>query len=224
MHGIIAGIATVPPQLPPVIDLGAVALGAVYGATLAASRKAPLIGVLIISVMMGVGGSIMRDILLHTDINVLVHGRYMITVMISALVGSLIGHRLLQPLWLILMLDAIVMGMFVIVGTEKAFLFGMPTASSIFIGTVAAIGGGIFSDVLMGQQPDIMTRGPWNASIALVCAAWFTIFANANMITFAEISTVILATGIKGMALWRGWEAPMPEHLRPTEWIRRTRG
>lgn len=221
---VIEVVATTPAQLPPLIDLGAVALGAVYGATLATSRKAPLIGVLIVSVMMGVGGSILRDLLLNTDVNVLVHGRYMTTVMVGALVGAVIGNKLLRPLWLILMLDAIVMGMFVVLGTEKAFLFGMSNTSSIFIGTVAAIGGGILSDVLLGQQPDIMSRGPWNASIALVCAGWFTIFANFDMITFAEITTVILATSIKGMALWRGWEAPMPEHLLPTEWIKRTRG
>jgi uncharacterized membrane protein YeiH len=223
MNTVATLIAVTPPQLPPVLDLGAVALGAVYGATLATARKAPLIGVLIISVTMGVGGSIIRDLFLNTDLNVLVHERYMATVMVCTLIGVFLGKWLLQPLWLILMLDALVMGAYVVMSTEKSFLFGMPTASSIFIGTVAAIGGGILSDVLLGNQPDIMSRGPWSASIAFVCAIWFTLFATLGFINFAEISTVVLAVGIKGMALWRGWEAPMPEHLYPTEWIRRTR-
>ena len=147
----------------------------------------------------------------------------MTTVMICTVIGSVVGHHLLKPMWLILILDALVMGLFTVIGTEKAFLYGMPLSSSIFIGTLTAIGGGIMSDILLGQRPDIMSRGPWSASIALVCASWFVLLSEQGFRGFAEGSTVLLAVGIKAMALWRGWEAPMPEHLVSTQWIRRTR-
>jgi uncharacterized membrane protein YeiH len=197
-----------------------VALGAIYGATLATSRNAPLIGVLLVSVLMGFGGSMLRDILLNAPINALTHGRYMTTVMVCTILGAMIGNRLLQPTWLILMLDALVMGLFAVIGTEKAYLFGMPTSSSIFIGTITAIGGGILADLILGQRPDIMSRGPWSASIALVCACWFVVAYAQGWRGFAEVSSIALAVLLKGMVLWRGWEAPMPEHLTSVGWIR----
>lgn len=209
-----------PGAIPLWLDLGAVALGALYGATIATQRKAPFIGVLLVAVLLGFGGSMLRDILLNAPINALTHGRYMSTVMICTVVGALFGHRLLQPKWLIGVLDAIVMGLFVGIGTEKAFLFGMPTSSSVLIGTMTAIGGGIMADLLLGDKPDIMSRGPWSASIALVCSFYFVSVYGAGFHLFAELSTVVLAVAIKGLALWRHWEAPMPEHLTTTEWMR----
>lgn len=209
-----------PGAIPLWLDLGAVALGAIYGATLATSRNAPLIGVLLVSVLMGFGGSMLRDILLNAPINALTHGRYMTTVMVCTILGALIGNRLLQPKWLILMLDALVMGLFAVIGTEKSYLYGMPTSSSVLIGTITAIGGGIMADVLLGQRPDIMSRGPWSASIALLCAGWFVVAYGHGWRGFAEVSSIALALFLKGMVLWRGWEAPMPEHLKSVGWIR----
>lgn len=212
-----------PGAIPLWLDLGAVALGALYGATIATQRKAPFIGVMLVAVLLGFGGSMLRDILLNAPINALTHGRYMSTVMICTLVGAMFGHRLLRPAWLIMLLDAVVMGLFVGIGTEKAFLFGMPTSSSVFIGTITAIGGGILADLLLGDKPDIMSRGPWSASIALVCSFYFVTVYGAGWHLFAELSTVLLAVAIKALAVWRSWDAPMPEHLTSTEWLRRAR-
>lgn len=208
-------------DLPFALDIFSVSIGAIFGATLATAKKAPLIGVLIISVFMGMGGSILRDILLNAPLNSLVHPQYIISALICTLVGAVAGHWLLKPRWLILMMDTVVMGLFVVLGTEKAFLFGMPPMSAVFIGMITAIGGGIVSDLLLGQKPDIMSRGPWNASIALVGAFWFVFAANVSTLKFAEITTISLCVFIRAMVLWRGWEAPMPEHLTSTEWIKK---
>jgi uncharacterized membrane protein YeiH len=81
-----------------------------------------------------------RDILLNTDINALVHGRYITTAVIASIMGALLGDLLLKPRWLFTMLDATVMGLFAVIGTEKALLFGMPISSALFIGTLTAIG------------------------------------------------------------------------------------
>lgn len=109
-----------PGVLPLWLDVGAVALGAVFGATLANSRQAPLLGVLLVGILLGFGGSMIRDILLNTDINALVHGRYITTAVIASIIGALLGDLLLKPMWLFTMLDATVMGLFAVIGTEKA--------------------------------------------------------------------------------------------------------
>jgi uncharacterized membrane protein YeiH len=55
-----------PGVLPLWLDIGAVALGALFGATLANSRQAPLLGELLVGILLGFGGSMIRDILLNT--------------------------------------------------------------------------------------------------------------------------------------------------------------
>ena len=59
------GQLVTPHSLPLWLDLGSIAIGAIYGATLATARRAPLIGVFIVAVLMGVDGGMIRDILLE---------------------------------------------------------------------------------------------------------------------------------------------------------------
>lgn len=207
-------------DLPFALDIFSVSIGSIFGATIASARRTPLIGVLIVAVFMGMGGSILRDILLNAPLNSLVHPQYIISALICTVVGAVAGHWLLKPRWLILMMDTVVMGLFVVLGTEKAFMFGMPPMSAVFIGMITAIGGGIVADLLLGQKPDIMSPGPWNASIALVGAFWFVFTANMGNLKFAEYTTIALCVGIRGMVLWRKWEAPLPEHLTSTKWMK----
>ena len=212
-----------PISLPLWIDLGAVAVGAVYGATLATSRKAPLVGVLLMGMLLGFGGSVIRDILLDAPINPLVKSQHVPTAAASAIIGAIFGQQILKLKRVFYTLDALVIGMFVVIGAEKALIYNMPIGSVIFIGTLTAIGGGILGDVLTGQKPDIMSRGPWLASSAFLGAIWFVIWYEQSFIQFAELSTIIIVIAMRGLSLWRGWEAPTPEDLNPKVWVERTK-
>jgi uncharacterized membrane protein YeiH len=141
----------------------------------------------------------------------------------SAIIGAVFGNQILKPKRLFYGLDALVIGMFVVIGVEKALIYGMPTGSVIFIGTLTAIGGGILGDVLTGRTPDIMTRGPWLASSALFGAIWFVVWYQQGFIQFAELSTIAVVIAMRGLSLWRGWEAPTPEDLKPKAWVERTK-
>lgn len=212
-----------PIALPPILDIGAVAVGAVYGATVATSRKAPLVGVLLMGILLGFGGSIIRDLLLNVAVNPLAHGRYMTTAVVSALIGALFGNRILKQRRMFFFIDALVTGMFVVIGAEKALIFNMPISSVIFIGTITAIGGGLLGDMLLGQEADLMSQGPWSASVALVGAIWFTIVYQLGYVGVAEATTIALVTFIRTMSLERGWQAPTPDDLKPKTWVERTK-
>ena len=83
------------------------------------------------------------------------------------------------------------------------------------------VGGGIIADLLTGVKPDVMSRGPWSASMALVSACWSIIWFEQGFVRFAEISSIALCVLLRGMAIWRGWEAPHADHLKPNTWIKR---
>ena len=64
-------------------------------------------------------------------------------------------------------LDALSVGLFAIVGVEKALLYDLPYVSAIFVGVSAAVGGGLLVDLIAGRPIEGIHRGPWNATAAL---------------------------------------------------------
>lgn len=67
----------------------------------------------------------------------------------------------------LVLLETFSVGLFTIVGVEKALLYRLPYPASIFIGLCAAVGGGLRADTISGRPVQIVRSGPWNASAAL---------------------------------------------------------
>jgi uncharacterized membrane protein YeiH len=50
-------------------------------------------------------------------------------------------------------------GLFTIVGAERALLYDLPYVSAIFIGVAAAVGGGLLVDLIAGRPVEVVHRG-----------------------------------------------------------------
>ncbi|SIT74242.1 Uncharacterized membrane protein YeiH [Microbacterium sp. RU33B] len=150
-------------MIPLWADLTAVALGGVQGALFASGfqgqRRLDLLGVGIIGIVMGMGGGLIRDLLLNTTLATLQTNWYLITATVAALVGMLLAGVFQRLNGLIVGLDALVIGLFGAFGTSKALAFGIPIAPAVFIGVCSAVGGGILRDVIMGVPVSIMHVG-----------------------------------------------------------------
>jgi uncharacterized membrane protein YeiH len=53
----------------------------------------------------------------------------------------------------------------------------LPYVSAIFIGVSAAVGGGLFVDLIAGRPVEVIHRGPWNATAVLAGASVYVIAA-----------------------------------------------
>lgn len=150
-------------MIPLWADLTAVALGGVQGALFASGfqgqRRLDLLGVGIIGIVVGMGGGLIRDLLLNTTLTTLQSNWYLLTATIAALVGMLLSGVFQRLNGLIVGLDALVIGLFGAFGTSKALAFGVPIVPAVFIGVCAAVGGGILRDVIMGVPVAIMHVG-----------------------------------------------------------------
>ena len=150
-------------MIPLWADLSAVALGGLQGALFASGfrgqRRLDLLGVAIIGIVMGMGGGLIRDLLLNVTPSTLQSNWYLLTAVAAALLGMLLATILERVSWLIVGLDALVIGLFGAFGTSKALYLGLPEVPAIFVGVAAAVGGGILRDVLMGLPVAIMHVG-----------------------------------------------------------------
>lgn len=149
--------------IPLWADLIAVGLGGIQGALFASGfrgqRRLDLLGVAIIGIVVGMGGGLIRDLLLNVTPTTLQSNWYLLTATGAALVGMLLAGLFQRLNGVIVGLDALVMGLFGAFGTSKALVLGLPLVPAVFVGVCAAVGGGILRDMIMGLPVAIMHVG-----------------------------------------------------------------
>jgi len=149
--------------IPLWADLVAVGLGGIQGALFASGfrgqRRLDLLGVAIIGIVMGMGGGLIRDLLLNVTPVTLQSNWYLLTAVCASLVGMLLAGLFQRLNAVIVGLDAIVIGLFGAFGTSKALVLGLPLVPAVFVGVCSAVGGGILRDMIMGLPVAIMHVG-----------------------------------------------------------------
>jgi uncharacterized membrane protein YeiH len=225
---ILAVAETLP--IPAAIDLAAIVIGALTGGLLAAREGFAVSGVLLLAVSGGLGGGLIRDVLLGDLPPVALTDRaYLPAVAITAAVTFFFSGWLSRLTGLLVVLDAATLGLFTVIGAQKAQSVGLPSASVVFIGTLTAVGGAVIRDVLLAQRADIVQPGPYNAVAALIGAAALTVLAGPLGVEPLPVAVIVivLVAGLRVLSVWRGWSAPvavdLPLHARNRLVRRRTR-
>lgn len=205
-----------PVTIPLYLDLTAVFLGGLAGSLRAVSRGFAVTGVAALALAGGLGGGILRDLLLQNGPPVaLTRPAYLPTVIVAAAIGFFFGSLLGRFNKPILLMDAVWLGMYAVVGSEKALVVGLSAFSAILLGVVTAVGGSVLMDLLAGETPELVLPGPighFGAIIGAVVyvslAKWIGVPALAAMLT-----TVALVFAIRVAALQFGIQAPTPVDL-----------
>jgi uncharacterized membrane protein YeiH len=208
-------------RVPAAVDLAAIVIGALTGGLLAAREGFAVSGVLLLAVSGGLGGGLIRDVLLAEGPPVaLTNQAYLPTVAIAATVTFFFSGWLSRLTALLVVLDAATLGLFTVIGAQKAQLAGLPSASVVFIGTLTAIGGELIRDVLLAQRADVIQPGPYKAVAALIGASTLTVLAGPLGLDPLPVAAavIVLVAALRLLSVWRGWEAPvavdLPERTR----------
>ncbi|MCS0499267.1 trimeric intracellular cation channel family protein [Protaetiibacter mangrovi] len=209
--------------IPLWIDLLAVGIGSVQGAAFAAQfrdRRLDLLGVAIVGIATGFGGGLLRDILLNQVPLALRSDWYLPVATGAALLGMLL-QRLVHRLGVTInILDAVTIGMFGAIGTTKALALGLPVVPAIFVGAVAAVGGSILRDLLLGLPIAIMQVGSLYAVAAIAGSTVLVVLDAVGVdVLVAGIVGVAVTFGVRVLALAFHWSLPEQRHL-PTGAIR----
>lgn len=203
--------------IPLWADLLGVGLGGVQGAMFASGfqgqRRLDLLGVAIIGIMIGMGGGLIRDLLLGQPPATLQSNWYLITAVAAALVGMLLAGLFQRLNGVVVGLDAVVIGMFGAFGTSKALGLGVPVVPAVFIGVCAAVGGGMLRDIVMGLPVSIMHVGSLYAVAALGgCVMIVVLHAFGVGLVVAGIVGIALTAVIRVLAVI--FDVSLPEQRR----------
>ena len=193
-------------MIPLWADLTAVGLGGVQGALFASGfrgqQRLDFLGVAIIGIVMGMGGGLIRDLLLAQRPVTLQDNWYLVTATGAALVGMLLAGVFQRLNAVIVGLDALVIGLFGAFGTSKALALGLPIVPAIFVGVCSAVGGGILRDMFMGLPVAIMHVGSLYAVAAGAgCAVLAVLDLAGTPIAWAATAGIAVTTVIRILAV-----------------------
>ena len=204
---------------PPMwIEMPAVIAGALAGALFAQRRKLDIIGILALAVINGLGGGMLRDVLLARIPLALQEPRYLAAVFAAAAVAAFFAQAVSRVRFALSAIDAVSLGLFTVIGAQSALLADLPLLSAMFLGTITGIGGGLLRDVFSGDlPPESFRRGAPYATAAFLAAGFYLGLVEGLGAPkgIAQIAAVALVCLIRGIATWRGWRSPRARDLTP---------
>jgi len=183
--------------VPAWLDLLTIGIGALQGALFAIFYKRfDLVGVFSVAILTGLGGGILRDVLLDAGRPVALQDKYLLTAVAAVVAALTIGRWFKRGVNAVVVLDSIAMSLFAIAGTYKALVFNTSELVAILLGVVTAVGGGVLRDVVCGMTPQIFSGGPLYATASAIGAALFVFLERTTIdlnIAVAISAAVIVA-------------------------------
>lgn len=151
-----------------IADLLGVSVFAITGAIAAPGKRIDILGVTVLGLVTALGGGTIRDITLNLHPVVWVGDTLYLWVAIGSAVAAFISSRYIQsPRRLLLILDAMGLALFSILGLQKALMAGAPAEVAVMMAVITGVAGGMIRDILTGQIPLILQR---NGELYATCA------------------------------------------------------
>ncbi|MFI2485828.1 trimeric intracellular cation channel family protein [Promicromonospora kroppenstedtii] len=193
-----------------VFDLLGVFFFAVSGSLLAAQRQFDVVGSLLLGTLVGLGGGILRDVILDAGVpRAFDSPIYLVPPVVAAVVVYFFAHVVHRFHDVLITFDAAGMALFCITGTLVSLAAGMNPVASAILGLMTAVGGGVIRDVVANDVPQIFRARGLYAIPALLGAALTSLLASVgwlNLGTGAAIAALVFA--LRMVSLRYGWEAP----------------
>ena len=168
----------IPFLLPIEFDLAATFLMALTGVWLASRRGYDLVGAFMLAFVTGVGGGLLRDSVFIKQIPLVMQDARYLWVVVGAVVAGTLTLRLAERFErLIAYVDALALGVYGVVGANKALIAGIPPLAALLVGMCNAVGGGLLRDVLVREEPLVFKPGQLYSLAALGGCVLFVVMS-----------------------------------------------
>lgn len=193
-----------------VFDLFGTMAFAVTGAFKAIEHKSDIVGIIILSIITGVAGGTIRDIIIGKfPPNSILDPSYVVVCVASAVVLFFLYPHLKKHWNVFLKFDAIGLGVFSITGATFAYnVFGLNFLAITFAGILSAVGGGILRDVFVNQVPIIFVKELYATASFAGIVAFYLLLAGEVPLYVASISGIIITTTLRLVAMKYNWNLP----------------
>lgn len=206
------------------LDLAGVFANGLLGGVLARGRELDLYGFLVIGVISGLGGGILRDVLLqHGTPAALTDYYYLPTALAGTLLAFLIDLNRQVSSRTFNVLDAAVLSFWGVAGAQITLSAGLGWLPAILLGTITAVGGGAIRDLLLGGIPGIFQVNPLYATVASMVSGILVVCRELGAPTIGIVAGIAVGTVLRLTALRRVWVLPRKRDWKPGSALERIR-
>jgi uncharacterized membrane protein YeiH len=192
-----------------VIFVVAIAAEAMTAALAAGRRRMDWFGVCVLAVVTALGGGTMRDTLLgHYPLS-WVADPYLLLIACGAALVTIALARFMDTLrWPFLILDALGLVVFTIIGCNVAIEMGQHPIIVIVAGMITGIAGGIIRDVLCNDVP-LVFSGELYATVSIVSGAIYYLGVIAKFpLEAVTILAILIGFTLRVLAILFNWSMP----------------
>lgn len=175
--------------------LGTVAF-AISGALSAANKKFDWFGATFAAFVTAVGGGSVRDLFIgNLPVSWLNDINYLLAIILGVLITYLFKSTVMKWKKTLFLFDTIGLGVFTIIGTEKALIMGIHPAMAGIMGMFSAVLGGVIRDTLCNDIPLIFKQEIY----ATACLVGALIYLGLNQLGVDEsiiipVSVLVIIT------------------------------
>ena len=189
---------------------------AISGALSACKKNFDLTGAMLIAFAVGDGGGTLRDVLIgSTPVFWMQQPSSVVLTMLTGLIVFFIAEHVDFTGKAFLIVDALGLGVFAIVGAQKTLALGLSPIVAVMMGVLTAVGGGVIRDILSGEIPLIL-RPEVYATAALAGATVFvtlhTYLPESKYVAGIACALTVFLIRL-GTIQW-GWCLPTPGWLK----------
>ena len=188
--------------------LGTIAF-AVTGATKAISHNADIFGIIVLATVVGVTGGITRDVIFGRFPTAFSDPIYIGLTVATGIIMFFLYIKLKKRVTTWLIFDAVGLGVFSIIGASIAYsVVGLNFLPMLFAGVLTAIGGGILRDVFVREIPLVFVKEVYAVASVIGIVVFYAILSSGVDIQIASIVGIVVATGIRLLAIKYNWNLP----------------
>lgn len=181
---------------------------AISGTLMAAEKRFDIFGALTIGFATAIGGGTLRDMMLGvTPVMWIRSLDYFYVITIGVLIMTVFKKYILKLRSTLFMFDSIGIGVFTVIGINKALLFDLTPPIAILMGMITAVAGGVIRDTLCNVVPLIFRKEIYATACILGGVIYFTLFffdvpeIINNLVTMSSIIAIRVMAVKYGISL-----------------------
>ena len=191
------------------LDIAGTFVFAIAGAFRATRHDLDLLGIMVLAVATGVGGGMIRDMLLGATPVAAIQSELYLGVCIAGGIVVFVASDRVATQWnRVMIMDAIGLGVFAAIGGAKGMAFGLGPIGVMIMAALTATGGGVVRDMLVREVPAVI-RHDFYATAALIGGA---ALLGADAIglpgTWQITIAALVTSGLRFYAMTRGVGLP----------------
>ncbi|MFH0977598.1 MAG: trimeric intracellular cation channel family protein [Spirochaetota bacterium] len=141
------------------LDISGTFVFAISGAFKAVKYELDFLGLLVLAAATGIGGGILRDVVIgYTPPSAFRNEIYFIICLVAAAIVFFAAPKIAKRWDIVMIADAVGLGVFTAIGTMKAVESGMGPIGILLLGAATATGGGVVRDILVREIPYVIRK------------------------------------------------------------------